>query len=739
MKKTALSLIIGLEMVRSAATGTLPDFGERILHSTRQMHVVSVNEAERTVELAFSSEAEVEQWFGIEILDHSPGAIDMSRLNDGAAALVDHNWRDQIGVVVSARIDDDRVGRAVIKFSRSQRGEEIFQDVKDNIRTKVSVGYKILDAKITETRDGGNTDVITVTRWLPYEISFVSVPADPSVGVGRSVFIDSPHMDPTKNPADNADHFNNPLKGKRKMNLVEKTVKDARGNVVRAMVDTENGDKIVDVLYLISGVPDGGERSHKPGGHRQQRKGAGGSDDDDDSDDAPTREQIEGEIKQRNAEIFAMGETYGLQDVAAKAVGEGKTVDQARAMLLDAFNERGVKHPGSISGNGERSFKPKNGKRNSGEPLGENDTLIGMTEKDVRRWSLFRAIRALDKPHDAKIQREAAFEIECSNAAAEAYGRDAQGIMIPEDVLRDFMGGQMRQNAQRALNAGGAPDTPPGAITGQNLVAENFLASEFIGMLRNNTVLMRLARTMTGLVGNIAIPKQTGGAQAFWVGEGENVPETISTFGQIKMSPHTVGAYTDITRRLLKQSTPDAENLVRADLAAAVGIAIDKAGFYGSGTGDEPRGIKNYTGIGAAQWSGDFMNYAEAVALESEIAADNALVERMAYVFDARGRGKAKTTPKFMDGTSVGSAGLLWEPNGTVNGYRAEVTNQIATGDAFFGNFNDFIIAMWGGLDLTIDPYALSLSGGLRIVVMQDLDFGMRRVESFAYGTKKTA
>lgn len=722
-------------MARGA--GALPDFGERIQHSTRQMTVVSIDEAERTVELAFSSEAEVEQWFGIEILDHSPGAVDMSRLNDGAPLLVDHNWRDQAGVVKVARIDSDRIGRAFVKFSRSQRGEEIFQDVKDNIRTKVSVGYKIVEAKITETRDGGNVDVITVTRWLPYEISFVSVPADNSVGVGRSVPIDTPHMDPKENTADNPAHTPHPVKGKRNMNLVEKTVRDARGNLVRAMVDTDNNDKIESILYLVGGEGDpskGAERGQRQ--HRQQHKPAGGNDD---NDPAPSREDIEGEIKQRNAEIFAMGETYGLQAVAAKAVGEGQSVDQARAMLLEAMNERGAQHPGSVDGNGERAFNVKKGKRANGEPLDENATIIGMTDNEVRQWSLFRAIRALDKPNDPRVQREAAFEIRCSEAAAEAYGREAQGLMIPEDVLRSFAGGQMRAAAQRALNAGGAPDTPAGAITGQNIVAENFLASEFIGMLRNNTVLMGLARTMTGLTGNVAIPKQTGGAQAFWVGEGENVKETIPTFGQIKLSPHTVGAYTDITRRLLKQSTPDAENLVRADLAAAVGIAIDYAGFYGTGTGDEPRGIKNYTGIGAEVWAGDFMNYEEAVALESEIAADNALVDRMAYVFDARGRGKAKTTPKFMEGQSVGQAGLLWEPNGTVNGYRAAVTNQIKTGDAFFGNFNDFIIAMWGGLDLTIDPYALSLSGGLRIVVMQDLDFGMRRVESFAYGTKAAA
>ena len=79
---------------------------------------------------------------------------------------------------------------------------------------------------------------------------------------------------------------------------------------------------------------------------------------------------------------------------------------------------------------------------------------------------------------------------------------------------------------------------------------------------------------------------------------------------------------------------------------------------------------------------------------------------------------------------------MIWEPGNTVNGYRTEVTNQIVTGDVFFGNFADLIVGLWGGLDLTVDPYSLSKSGGLRIVVFQDVDFAVRRVESFCLGRK---
>jgi len=145
----------------------------------------AIDEEARTVELAFSSELEYERWFGIEILDHRSESVDMSRMVDGAALLMDHSWRDQVGVVVSARIDSDKVGRAVVKFSRSQRGQEVFQDVLDGIRTKVSVGYKIHEAQLEKTGDEGDT--YRITRWEPFEVSLVSVPADPSVGVGRSV------------------------------------------------------------------------------------------------------------------------------------------------------------------------------------------------------------------------------------------------------------------------------------------------------------------------------------------------------------------------------------------------------------------------------------------------------------------------------------------------------------------------------------------------------------------------
>lgn len=150
----------------------------------------AVNVEARTVELAFSSEAPVRRWFGDEILGHNPGECDLSRLNAGAAFLDQHDQRKQIGVIESARIDADKKGRAVVRFSKSAAADEIFQDIVDGIRRLVSVGYSVDEMQIVKSANGGEDETYRVNRWTPFEVSLVSVPADVSVGVGRSAETD---------------------------------------------------------------------------------------------------------------------------------------------------------------------------------------------------------------------------------------------------------------------------------------------------------------------------------------------------------------------------------------------------------------------------------------------------------------------------------------------------------------------------------------------------------------------
>lgn len=146
----------------------------------------AIDEAKRTVELAFSSEEPYDRWWGREILDHSKKSIRLGRLKSGGPLLCDHDSRDHVGVIESVRIDDDLVGRAVVRFGKSARAEEVWQDVKDGIRQNVSVGYVIHKAQLVET--GDETDeTYRVTDWEPLEVSLVSVPADATVGVGRAM------------------------------------------------------------------------------------------------------------------------------------------------------------------------------------------------------------------------------------------------------------------------------------------------------------------------------------------------------------------------------------------------------------------------------------------------------------------------------------------------------------------------------------------------------------------------
>jgi len=146
-----------------------------------QLDRAAVDEENRTVRLSFSSEEPVERWFGSEVLSHSPESVRMDRLNGGAPLLWNHDTSDQIGRVESASIENGR-GFAVVRFSKSVRAEELFQDVVDGITSNVSVGYRI-----HEMQQEGDKEIYRATDWQPHEISLVSVPADASVGIGRSV------------------------------------------------------------------------------------------------------------------------------------------------------------------------------------------------------------------------------------------------------------------------------------------------------------------------------------------------------------------------------------------------------------------------------------------------------------------------------------------------------------------------------------------------------------------------
>ncbi len=156
---------------------------EEKLFRTFDLDRQSINEETRTITLAFSSEEPVQRNFGLEVLNHDSENVRLGRLNNRAPLLINHQQEPVIGVVERANIDSDKVGRAIVRFGKSATATEIFEDVKDGIRSQVSVGYRIHEM---EKDNSSEESLYRAVDWEPYEVSIVSIGADQTVGVGRS-------------------------------------------------------------------------------------------------------------------------------------------------------------------------------------------------------------------------------------------------------------------------------------------------------------------------------------------------------------------------------------------------------------------------------------------------------------------------------------------------------------------------------------------------------------------------
>ncbi|MEZ9525715.1 phage major capsid protein [Enterovibrio norvegicus] len=632
----------------------------------RNYTVETVNEENRTVELTFSSEYPVERYFGFEVLDHGPSAVRMERFESGASALVNHDWDDLVGVIESASIDGKK-GRAVVRFGTSERAEEIWQDVKSGIRKHISIGY-IVHAMVLES-DENDVRTYRVTDWEPFELSFVTVPADPTVGVGRSMDNEKylNHLRDMGIELPTGAVENNQTDNRSNPTMNEKVLRDASGRLVRAKVD-ENGT-IVEVLEVI-------EESNT-------QRDAG----------------ISAEVA-RVRGIFELFDQYGSRGVDPQAFVRDptKTVDDYQRALLDS----------AANGN------PASTKRGA-TPTAADSPDIGLSDNEIRQYSFLNVLRYLANPTNEKYRAAAAFELEASEAAEGKLNREAQGIIVPNDVLR----------TAAPISTGG---------TGGQLVATEHASGSFIDMLYNKSAVMNYATTLTGLVGDLSIPTQEGGATGYWLGEDTDATLSEITFGERGLKNRTCAALVEMTRKMLQQSSPDVEMLARNDIAKALALTIDRAALYGTG-GDQPLGLAGITGVNGMDFAAINPTYQELVGMETLITADNADVGSMMYLMNATGRGHCKTSQKFANTNGA----PIWEAGNTVNGYGTHISNQITNGDYWFGVWSEMMIGLWGGLDLTIDPYTHSAKGRLRVVAFQDADVTVRHPESFCLGKKPTA
>jgi HK97 family phage major capsid protein/HK97 family phage prohead protease len=596
----------------------------------------------RTFEFPFSSEYPVARYFGNEVLSHDDGAANLTRLNDGAPLLFNHNPDKVVGVVERAWVDGEKKrGYAKVRFSRNKLAQEILDDVKDGILRGISFGYAI---EKMEEREGD----FVATQWSPHEVSVVSIPADPTIGIGRSLLSPEPIMDEVLQVTEPSigDEVTSPAAEV----VAEETTRQAADpapNPIPAMEETTPN------LEVIRSKAAEAERT-------------------------------------RITAISALGEKHQMQDLARELIDGGRTIDEARAAVLDKIGSTPVEQP-------IRSTD-----------VTTND--VGLSDKETKSFSFLRALNYLANPGDANARRAAAFEIEVGEAAAKKYERSSNGIVVPNEVLR------------RDLVAG----TPS---AGGDLVADELLSGSFIDLLRNRLALAQAGITiLNGLQGNISIPRQTSAATAYWVGENSAPTESQQAIDQVNMTPKTVGAYVDYSRRLLLQSTISVEQMVRDDLAKVIAQELDRAAIYGTGSSNQPLGLNNTSGIGAQVLTGSG-TFEELIAMETDVAAANADAGALRYIMNATSRGALKGTKK-----DAGSGDFVFE-NNEVNGYPVIVSNQLAGNDTLFGDFSMLIMGMWSGLDLTVDPYAGATAGTVRIIALQDVDVAVKQPSAFCLGT----
>ncbi len=588
----------------------------------------------RTVPVSFSSETPVDRWFGREVLDHGPKSVRLDRLRRGGPLLLDHDPGQQIGVVERAEVGKDGRGRAVVRFGRSPRATEVFQDVVDGIRQNVSVGY-VVHRMTQEGKDADGTETFRATDWEPLEVSIVAVPADVSVGVGRTA--EDSH---------------------------ETLITRRHGGSEATMQTNEQ-------------TPDAGvtmdERSAAAEGRRVT-------------------------IINQIADNFS--HLGPARELARQFVENGKSADEYRAALLEATKTR---------------HKPT--------PI--PSAHVDLRNREGRRYSLLALVRSM-MPGEGDV---GGLEREVSQDIARMRGKEPSGLYAPNELVFGDL-------SRRDLEYGGGE-------SGKTLVGTDHLAGHFIDALRNRPVVIDAGATvMSGLVGNVSIPRQSTTTTAYWVAEGGSPTEGAPAMDAVTMTPKTVAAYVDIMRRPMKQATPAADAIVTRDVSRSLSLAADLAALHGTGSNNQPTGVAATSGIGsvAGGTNGGAPTLAHLLELEEDVSVANGDRGSLAYITNPVVRRKLKGTLV----TATYGDRMVWgEGDRPLNGYPAHVTNQVSStltkGTAsgvcsaiFFGAWQELLFGMWGGIDVIVDPYTLSTSGGVRIAAHLDMDIAVRHAASFS-------
>lgn len=600
-----------------------------------------------------------------EVLSHDAKDIDDSRLKLGLPVLFNHRRDFHLGRSTKYNNDGHRMDVGTLDdliWSEGTDAQVKKKDVESGALVGTSVGYAITDDGVCI----GAKDGIPIYKfkWAVHEFSFCTIEADTNCGAGRT--------------REKAGAKDNPPELQTISVEVKNDIDDnselSNNGPTKQNAMTKTPEQIAEENVKMS------ERIRVMEAENDKRQRC---------------EKIDGFVKQSGEKHPDWAKR--MEPIATKHKAGDADFESFRIEALDV-------HPALTRTDGQ-------------------DRGIGMNEKEIKNFSLVRAIESI-RVNNGRLD---GYEKEVSDQVAKAAGRATSGFYIPQDVMIHRSEEELAKRYLAANVFTGAGAFIESSAQGQSLIE----------LLRNNMMVMKMgARHLTGLKGNLAIPSQTGGATAAWLSEDATITNSQQVVGQVALTPHRLTASTAFTFQLLAQSeNVDVENFVRQDLMMVIAIAKDLAALAGTGVSGQPLGISNTANLSTSVTlaGANSMTYANAVQFETNVATSNALLNRLGYLASIATRGNSKLVAEIAAANSI----PVWK-NDAVNGYPAFATTQLTVlPSVVFGNWDDLMIADWGpgGNEVIVDPYSLSMQGQVRVVIQQLTDVAIRHAKSFSIST----
>lgn len=387
---------------------------------------------------------------------------------------------------------------------------------------------------------------------------------------------------------------------------------------------------------------------------------------------------------EKNAVRFA-GNISNIEQLKSDAIANGLTEDEFSSVLLKNFNEN----------------KPLE------TPIGDLD----LSKSDLEKYSLIRGLNA----QLTKNWTNAGLEKEVHEAIQKKTDRPAQGLYIPQQILNKGIINNLAMNTRGSMTTTQAAD----------IIKTELMDNMWIALLRNRMVCRQAgAKVLSGLQGNLDIPKQLTSGTFHWVAEQGTGTQTNLTVSKLSLTPKDGWAQQIYGRRTFLQTSPSIEALMLDDLNKLAALGLDYAGIMGPGT-NSPTGIANTNSIGSVAFaSAGTLTWDKMVEFETDIEVANADVPSMAFVTNPRVKGKAKTTLK-----ASNISGYIMEGK-EINGYPVYSTNQVDSGYLIFGDFSQLIFAEWGLVDIQVNPY--SDNGDVKLTLFVTADVGVRQPGAFS-------